>query len=103
MRITAEEGKKLLEELGDKVTLIDIRHSFEYEAGHIPGAILIDNDEMSAQAMHPMLPKDLKRPLIIYCRSGVRTRAAFQKLKALGYETVYDMGGIIHWPYEIER
>ena len=103
MLITAEEGKKLLEELGDKVTLLDVRHAPEYEAGHIHGAILIDNDDISGDVMHPKLPKDLNRTLIIYCRSGVRTKSAKAKLHQLGFKTVFDMGGIISWPYEIER
>ena len=103
MVISAEEGKKLLEQLGDKATLIDVRHPHEYAMGHIPGAILIDKDENSDQTVHPNLPKDFTRPLIIYCRSGVRSHFAMEKLQKLGYENVYDMGGIIDWPYEIER
>ena len=71
MAITAQEGKKLLEELGEKALLLDVRHAHEYALGHIPGAVLLDNDDIEAGVRHPFLPEDLDRPIIIYCRSGV--------------------------------
>ena len=95
MVIDAKEGKRLMEELGDKVLILDVRH--------IPNAILIDNDEISSTVKHPALPDDFERPILIYCRSGVRSNYAMKKLQALGYKTVYDMGGILSWPYEIVR
>ena len=56
MAITAQEGKKLLEELGEKALLLDVRHAHEYALGHIPGAVLLDNDDIEAGVRHPFLP-----------------------------------------------
>ena len=103
MVINAKEGKRLMDELGDKVLILDVRHAFEFNNGHIPNAILIDNDEISSTVKHPDLPDDFDRPILIYCRSGVRSNYAMKKLQALGYKTVYDMGGILSWPYEVVR
>ena len=88
MAITAQEGKKMMQELGDK---------------HIPGAVLLDNDDIEEGVRPESLPQDLDYPIIIYCRSGVRSHYAMLKLQAAGYTHVYDMGGIIDWPYEIEK
>ena len=103
MAITAHERKKMLDELGDKVLLLDVRHAHEYEWGHIPGAVLLDNDDIEEGIRPESLPEDLDHPIIIYCRSGVRSHYAMLKLQAAGYTHVYDMGGIIDWPYEIEK
>ena len=103
MVIDAKEGKRLMDELGDKVLILDVRHAFEFNNGHIPNAILIDNDEISSTVKHPDLPDDFDRPILIYCRSGVRSNYAMKKLQALGYKTVYDMGGSLSWPYEVVR
>ena len=103
MAITAQEGKKIMQELGDKVLILDVRHAHEYRMGHIPGAVLLDNDDIEAGIKPTLLPQDLDHPIIVYCRSGVRSHYAMLKLQATGYTHVYDMGGILDWPYEIER
>ena len=78
MVIDAKEGKRLMDELGDKVLILDVRHAFEFNNGHIPNAILIDNDEISSTVKHPDLPDDFDRPILIYCRSGVRSNYAMK-------------------------
>ena len=102
MAITAQEGKKMLDELGDKVLLLDVRHAHEYNWGHIPGAVLLDNDDIEEGVKPESLPDDLDHP-IIYCRSGDRSHYPMLKLQAAGYTHVYDMAGIIDWPYEVVR
>ena len=103
MAITAQEGKKMMQELGDKLLILDVRHAHEYEWGHIPRAVLLDNDDIEEGVRPESLPEDLDHPIIIYCRSGVRSHYSMLKLQAAGYTHVYDMVGIIDWPYEIEK
>ncbi len=91
--ITAEQGKAMLENGG--VILVDVRTKSEYEQGHIKDAILLPNETIESQA--PSVLTDLKAVIIVYCRSGNRSATAAKKLVKLGYENVYDMGGIQAW------
>ena len=84
---------------GDEVIILDVRTKAEYDAGHIPGAILIPNETIGSA--RPDLLPDLDAEILIYCRSGNRSRQAALKLIDLGYTKVYDFGGIIDWQYEI--
>lgn len=83
------------------VTIVDVRRVDEYEAGHIPGAILVPNETILTEA-ETKLP-DKNAVLLIYCRSGRRSAEAAQKLLSLGYSQVYDFGGILNWHYDITR
>ena len=83
------------------VTIVDVRRVDEYEAGHIPGAILGPNETILTEA-ETKLP-DKNAVLLIYCRSGRRSAEAAQKLLSLGYSQVYDFGGILNWHYDITR
>ncbi len=96
-KISAAEGKALLEDTPGMM-LVDVRGADEYEAGHIPGAILIPNESIGDQ--EPAELPDHDAPIIVYCRTGVRSAEAAKKLADLGYTAVYDMGGIQSWPYE---
>lgn len=96
--ITAEEGKDKIDAGG--VTVVDVRTAEEYEEGHVPGALLVPNEEIAGTP--PELLPDLDAPLLVYCRSGRRSAEAAQKLTDMGYTAVFDMGGIIDWPYETE-
>ena len=96
-KISAAEGKALLEDTPGRM-LVDVRGADEYEAGHIPGAILIPNESIGDQ--EPAELPDHDAPIIVYCRTGVRSAEAAKKLADLGYTAVYDMGGIQSWPYE---
>lgn len=97
-KISAEEAKKMMDAGG--VTVVDVRSAAEYAMGHVPGAALVPLDTLAAQAK-TALP-DLDATLLVYCRSGNRSGAAAKMLKDLGYTKVYDFGGIMDWPYEVE-
>ena len=95
-KITAEEAKAMMDEGG--VTIVDVRTAEEYGQGHVPGAVLLPNEDIGDADPEALPDKDAV--LLVYCRSGRRSKAASDKLVALGYENVYDFGGIIDWPYD---
>lgn len=95
-KITAEEGKTLMDAGG--VVVVDVRRADEYEAGHIPGAVNVPNESIG-DAQPAELP-DLDAALIVYCRTGVRSKQTADKLVELGYTSVSDMGGIVDWSYD---
>lgn len=94
---TMEEVRSDMQD--DDVLLVDVREIDEFSDGHIPDAINVPLNEIEQNA-EVMLPKD--KILYVYCRSGQRSTAAVRMLKELGYEAVYNIGGIITWPYEVE-
>ncbi|MDO5602023.1 MAG: rhodanese-like domain-containing protein [Oscillospiraceae bacterium] len=96
-KITAETAKEMMEE--QAVTVVDVRRAEEYEKQHIAGALLIPLDTITQAP--PALP-DKEAVLLVYCRTGVRSKQASDKLVELGYLHVYDFGGITDWPYETE-
>ena len=100
MNIGPKEAKKLMEEL-DEFVLLDARSEEEFSEGHIPGAIVIPHDEISERAESEISEKDV--PVFVYCRSGRRSKLAAEALLELGYEKIYEFGGINSWPYEIEN
>ena len=79
--------------------IVDVRRLDEYDTGHIPGAVCIPNESINA-AQPEELP-DLNQIILIYCRSGRRSKEAAQKLADMGYTHVYEFGGIIDWTGEI--
>ena len=97
-KITAEQAKQMIDQGG--VIVVDVRTAEEYEQAHIPGALLVEN-ETSGNDMPAALP-DKQAALIVYCRTGVRSKQAADKLVALGYQHVYDMGGIVDWHFATE-
>jgi rhodanese-related sulfurtransferase len=99
-KISPAEAKKLMDER-ENVIVVDVRTPEEYASGHIPGAVLLPLSSISAQAS-AIIP-DQKAVYIVYCRSGNRSAQAVDLLVGLGYETLYDLGGIIDWPYETVR
>lgn len=94
--INAKQGAALMQQ-EDKYFLVDVRTPDEFSQGHIEGALNIPDYELAAKA--PMQITDKGAVIIVYCRSGRRSAAAAQGLASLGYTRVYDMGGIIDWPY----
>ena len=98
-QITAEDAKKIMDS-GEEYVLLDAREREEYDDGHIPGAILIPYTEIENQA-EEMLPNKDKQ-ILVYCRSGRRSKIAAEALSKLGYTKVKEFGGIIDWPYEVE-
>ena len=99
-QITAEEAKKIMDS-GEEHIILDTREQDEFDEGHIPGAILIPYTEIENKA-EEMLP-DKDKLILVYCRSGRRSKIAAEALSKLGYTNVKEFGGIIDWPYEVEK
>ena len=95
--ISAQEAKKRMDS-GRPVVIVDVRTKSEYDERHIPNAVLIPNETIGAE--RPAALPDLNAEILVYCRSGARSRAASQKLANLGYTAIYNFGGIMDWPYE---
>lgn len=95
--ITPKKALKMLEE-DSSVVLIDVRTYEEFLQIRIPGAKLLPLAEIEERHLEMMPDKDAT--YIIYCRSGNRSVEAILKLQELGYSSLYDLGGIIDWPYE---
>ena len=98
-KISAKEAKKMLDENPDAI-LLDVRNESEYKEEHIPRAILLPVNEIGTKAKEKLPDKDAL--ILVYCRSGGRSRNAANILVSLGYTKVYDFGGIMSWPYETE-
>jgi len=94
-----QETAKLMMDLNDGHVIVDVRRQDEYDEGHIPGAICIPNESIT-DSMPSELP-DLEQIILVYCRSGRRSKEAAQKLFDMGYTNVYEFGGIIDWTGEI--
>ena len=99
-QITAEEAKKIMDS-GEEHIVLDTREQDEFDNGHIPGALLIPYTEIENKA-EEMIP-DKNAQILVYCRSGRRSKIASQSLSKLGYTNVKEFGGIIDWPYEVEK
>lgn len=97
-QITMEEAAKRMEQEPAAI-ILDVRRPDEYQAGHIPGAINIPNETIGSEAL-PQLP-DKDQAILVYCRSGNRSKQASEKLAALGYTQVLEFGGILDWPGQV--
>ena len=96
-QITAEQAKAIMDAEKDYI-IIDARTEQEFSEGHIEGARLIPEYEI-AQRAEKELP-DKSALILVYCRSGRRSKIASEELVKLGYNNVKEFGGIIDWPYE---
>ncbi len=96
-QISAEEAKTIMD-LGEADVILDVRTQDEFETGHIEGAVLLPDYEIEAKAESVLPDKDAV--ILVYCRSGRRSKEASAKLAELGYTNVKEFGGIIDWPYE---
>ena len=99
VNITAEEAKQIMDN-EEGYIILDVRTQDEYDQGHIPGAILIPDTEIKAKAEDVLTDKD--QLILVYCRSGRRSKQAAEILAELGYTNIKEFGGIIDWPYETE-
>ena len=99
LNITQEEAKKLMDTETDYI-ILDVRTQEEFDEKHIPGAILIPHTEIEAEAAEKLPNKD--QLILVYCRSGNRSKTASEALEKLGYTCIREFGGINTWPYEIE-
>lgn len=98
-RISQAEAWQMMQE--QKVLVLDVREQGEYDSGHIPGAVLLPVGRISAASAAAVIP-DKTATVLVYCRSGSRSRTAAGKLAELGYTGIYEFGGIITWPYAVE-
>ena len=96
-QISMEEAIAMMEENTDYI-LLDVRTHEEFAELHIPGAICVPNEEIGTDEI-PELPNK-EQLILVYCRSGNRSKQASEKLAKLGYSNVYEFGGIIDWPGE---
>lgn len=83
----------------DGHVVVDVRRRDEYDAGHIPGAILVPNESIGCDS--PEALPDYDQIILIYCRSGNRSKQAAEKLSGMGYTHIYEFGGINTWTGEI--
>lgn len=97
-QISQDEAMRMMN-LDDNHVIVDVRRQDEYDAGHIPGAILIPNESIDTE--RPAELPDLNQVILIYCRSGNRSKQAAQKLFDMGYTNIYEFGGINTWTGEI--
>ena len=97
--ITQEEAKEIMDTT-DGYIIIDVRTIEEFNTGHIPNAINIPNEVISEQAESILLNKE--QVILVYCRSGRRSKEAANKLAELGYSNILEFGGILDWKYDIE-
>lgn len=95
-RLTAKEAKEAMDSF-EAFTILDVRSKAEYDEGHIENAVLIPDNEIKdkIEAAFP----DKTEIIFVYCRTGKRSEAAAKELVKLGYNHVYDFGGIVDWEY----
>lgn len=97
--ISQKQAKERMDS-GDKIIILDVRTKEEYDEKHIPNAVLVPNEDILSEK--PELLPDLDAEILVYCRSGVRSAQAAQKLANMGYTNIYEFGGILDWEYETE-
>ena len=98
VNITAEEAKEIIDS-EEGYIILDVRTQEEYDQGHIPGAIVISHEEIAEKAEEVLTDKE--QLILVYCRSGRRSKIAAEALVELGYTNIKEFGGIIDWPYEV--
>ena len=100
VNITAAEAKKIMD-TEEGYIILDARTQEEYDQGHIPGAIVISHEEIEAKAESVL--QDKNQLILVYCRSGRRSKIAAEALVKMGYTNIKEFGGILDWPYEVEK
>ncbi len=99
VNITAEQAKEIMDSREDYI-ILDVRTQDEFDDSRIPGAVLIPHDEILEKAEGVLTDK--AQLILVYCRSGRRSKLAAEDLVKLGYTNIKEFGGIIDWPYETE-
>ena len=99
-QITIDEAVKLMEKEQDYI-ILDVRRADEFAEGHIPGSINVANESIGTEEI-PELP-DKSQLILVYCRSGRRSKEAAEKLVKLGYTNIVEFGGILDWKGEIVK
>ncbi len=99
-QVSAKEAYEIMG-LEEDVIILDVREQEEFDEVHIPGARLLPHTEIIDKAEEVLPDKD--ELILVYCRSGRRSKLAAESLVSLGYTNVMEFGGIIDWPYEVEK
>ena len=99
-QITQEAAKEMMDT--QEVVILDVREQHEYDSGHIPGAVLLPVGTIAEDTAAAVID-DLDTVVLVYCRSGNRSKTASGALAELGYTNIYEFGGIHTWPYEVEK
>ena len=99
-QVTVDEAVVMMEEEKNYI-ILDVRRPDEFAEGHIPGAINVPNEDIGTADI-PTLP-DKSQLILVYCRSGRRSKEAAEKLVKLGYTNIVEFGGILDWKGEIEK
>lgn len=98
-QISQEEAKEMMDT--QDVIILDVREQDEFDSGHIPGAILLPVGTIDEETAAEVIPEK-DSTVLVYCRSGNRSKTASSTLAELGYTNIYEFGGINTWPYETE-
>ena len=98
-QISQEEAKEMMD--NQEVIILDVREQDEYDGGHIPGAVLLPVGTINEETAAGVIPEK-DATVLVYCRSGNRSKTASSTLAELGYTSIYEFGGINTWPYETE-
>lgn len=98
-QITQEKAKEMMDT--QEVIILDVREQDEYDNGHIPGAVLLPVGTIDENTAADVIPEK-DSTVLVYCRSGNRSKTASAALADLGYTNIYEFGGINTWPYETE-
>lgn len=98
-QILQEEAKEMMDT--QDVIILDVREQTEFDSGHIPKSVLLPVASLTEATAAAAIPEK-DSVVLVYCRSGNRSKAASQALADLGYKNVFEFGGINTWPYEVE-
>ena len=99
-QITQQQAMEIMESETGYI-ILDVRRPDEFAEGHIPDAICLPNEEIGT--VEPEQLPDKQQLILVYCRSGNRSKQAAEKLASMGYESIMEFGGIITWPGEITK
>ena len=99
-QISMDEAVKMMRDEKDYI-ILDVRRPDEYAKGHIPGAINVPNEEIGTAEIAEL--PDKSQQILVYCRSGRRSKEASEKLVKLGYTNIVEFGGILDYKGEIEK
>ncbi len=99
-QISQEEAKEMMD--SQEVLILDVREQDEYDSGHIPGAVLLPVGSITEESAAEVIPEK-DATVLVYCRSGNRSKTAAKALAELGYTGIYEFGGITTWPYDVEQ
>lgn len=99
-KVSFAEAEEIIESRPERL-IFDVREEEEYNLGHAKGALLFPVDSITRETAAEQIPAT-DTPVLVYCRSGQRSRLAAEKLAALGYTQVYDVGSLAGWPYGLE-